>query len=158
MRKRVIGILFCALLPLIGKAHGLDESLPSADSFGALISMLRSKQLPAEDFYAFTVGWSELVDPMRYLGSSLTDSDRQVAAVQLFAGLTPRQVILAGHQARILRAALALAKNPREKDDTDTILRESADIIRRYSKRANQSPEPTVMSVTPPAAQEPRQP
>ncbi len=116
--------------------------------------MLKSKPVPAVDFYAFTVGWSELVDPVRYLGSDLTDSDRQAAAVQLFSGLTPRQVIIAGHEARILRAAFALAKNPLEKDDTEAIWRESAEIVRRYSKRANQTPEPTAMLVTPRA--EPR--
>jgi hypothetical protein len=136
MRARILCLLLCAFWPLASRAGSLDEPLPVAASFKELISMLQSREVARDDFYAFTVGWGELVDPVRYLPGNLSETDRQAAAIRLFSGITPRQVIIAGHQVRMLRAA-ALARNPREKEDAEAIMRESSEIIRRYSETAN---------------------
>jgi hypothetical protein len=129
----------------------LDEKLPEAVSIDALFKNLDSVgsgRLTKGEAFAFKIAAFDLIYPLRHWDGGLKEAEQDSAALRVVAGLTPRQVILLGNEFRILRAIVASAENPKEKEDTDAIVRESTAIIKLYSKPANQSPEATTSART----------
>ncbi len=122
----------------------LDEPLPPVASMQALVESFRvvEGKLGHGDHYAFITAWPELLEPLKHEDCRLSDSEWEPASLKVFSKLTPRQIILIGHQIRMLRAKYMLAGNRLEKPDTDAILKESGEILRRYTNEANHSPEP----------------
>lgn len=132
---------FLVVLSVARAGDALDDPLPAAPSFQALVESFRviESRLGRDDFFAFSTAWSELLEPLRHLKTGITDADQEATALRVFAGLSPRQIILLGHQVRVLRAKYALACG--RADDPDPVyeaeIRESVAIMKRCNGGVN---------------------
>jgi hypothetical protein len=142
--KRILALLLWPLVASIcSAADVLEERIPFAPTLEEVVKKIWAveERLPKEHLYAFKLGRSELIDPLRYELTGLTQEERDVVALRSIAGLTVRQIILIGQQVRILRASINAAKHPDDAKDMEAEIRDSTKILRRYAKGANQSPQ-----------------